>query len=484
MSVSEVIIVAPEKIGVIAPEIYGHFAEQIGGVVYDGIFVGKDSSIPNINGFRKDVLEKFKAINPPVLRWPGGCFAETYHWKDGVGENRPVRPSWWTAMDGRYENNAFGTHEFLEFCELVGAKPYIAINITSATPMEAREWVDYCLSPKGTTELAKEREKNGRAEPFDIPYWGIGNENWGGGGKMTAEEYANRYRVYAMTVANAVGKGKLVAGACCEHSYEWAKTFLANVDTVYGDKLPLDGVSLHHYCRGGEAVNFDEKDWDTLIYSAQRMEEFIKRHGAMLVAHGKEKVKLYIDEWGCMHPSGTELSEEKHLYQQQSTMRDAVVAAYNLNLFNNYCDRVAMANIAQVSNCLHSLFLTHGEQFTVTPTYYVFDMYKNHQGGDCLRTLTEDNRLSVSASRKGNVLTVTLANLSYKEDISVKLNFLGLTEKVVKAEKTMLAHEDMHAHNTFENPNAVLPKTEKLSDEKELLLPKASVIALTYLLEE
>ena len=162
-------ITAPDKIGTIAPEIYGHFSEHIGGVFYGGIWVGKDSKIPNIGGFRKDFIEKFKKINPPVLRWPGGCFAETYNWRDGIGEDRPTRINWWTSMDGRYETNEVGTHEFMELCEILGAKPYLAVNVTSITPMEARDWLDYCLSPRGSTTLAKLREKNGRAEPFDIP---------------------------------------------------------------------------------------------------------------------------------------------------------------------------------------------------------------------------------------------------------------------------------------------------------------------------
>ncbi len=475
---SAVKIFANQPVGEIAPEVYGHFVEHIGGVVYDGIWVGKNSTIPNVDGFRKELVEKFRAIAPSVVRWPGGCFAEVYNWRDGIGENRSVRPSWWTKVDGRYETNEVGTHEFVRFCELVGAKPYFAVNVTSMTPNDARDWVDYCTSPRGTTTLAKEREKNGSAQPFVIPYWGIGNENWGGGGTMTAEQYALKYRYYATVLHNVTGKSKLIAGACSVHSESWAETFAKCLEEKAGTPVPVHAVSLHHYCSGGDALHFDEKEWETLLKSAQKMEEYIAGHRAIFAAHDRKDIKLYIDEWGCMHPKGSEVSQEKYLYEQQSTMRDAVIAAYNLNLFNNHCDFVKMANIAQVANCLHALFLTNGEKFTVTPTYYVYDMFKSHQGAECLKTETNDTSLSVSASRKDNVWTVTLANLSCVEDKQIELSFAAFGGKIVSTVQTTLGDGNMRAHNTFENPDAVLPTTKQADITQVVVLPKASVVCL------
>ena len=239
-------IVMPEVIGHVAPEIYGHFTELIGGVFYDGLWVGRDSPIPNIRGFRKDLVEKLRAIRPAVLRWPGGCFAETYHWRDGIGPNRPVRPSWWTSSDGRYESNAVGTHEFLDLCELVGAKAYLAVNVTSVTPLEAREWMDYCLSPRGSTTLALEREGNGHPEPFRVDYWGIGNENWGGGGYMTPDTYAREYRRFATVLSNLCGApaSNFIIGGANGGDFAWTRGVLEN---LFADPIPSLGMSFHFY---------------------------------------------------------------------------------------------------------------------------------------------------------------------------------------------------------------------------------------------
>ena len=476
---SKVTVLTSQPVGRIEPEIYGHFAEHIGGVIYDGIWVGTESDIPNIEGFRADVLDKFRAIFPPVIRWPGGCFAETYNWRDGIGKNRPTRLSWWTKDDGRYESNAFGTHEFLRFCELVGAKPYLAVNVTSMTPMDARDWVDYCTSPTGTTTLAKLRAENGHPEPFCVPYWGIGNENWGGGGTMTAAQYAHTYRRYATAVHNAAGSSKLVAGACSVHSDSWAKTFADCLGIVAGTPVPVDAVSLHHYCGKGDAVLFDEADWYGCLQRAQKMEALIKRHQDIFYSHGRKDIVLYVDEWGCMHPKGSEVSKEKYLFEQQSTMRDAVMAAYNLNLFNNHCDFVKMANIAQLCNCLQSLFLANGRQFTVTPTYHVFDMFKAHQGAICCQTHADDREVSVSASKKDSTVTITLANLSCTEDKKITLCLTDWDCAACGTQMTVLGNGDMRAHNTFEAPNAVCPRTMPVRLSQEIPLPRAGVISLT-----
>ena len=479
----KVTIICPETLGTIAPEIYGHFSEHIGGVFYDGLWVGEDSEIPNIKGFRKDIIEKLRKIKPPVLRWPGGCFAEVYNWRDGIGKNRPVRPNWWTEYDGRYESNAVGTHEFVTLCELIGAKPYFAVNVTSITPMEARDWMDYCLSPRGTTTLALEREANGHPEPFDIPYWGIGNENWGGGGNMTADYYANEYRRFA-TVLNNVAERKvtLIAGGANGADYRWTHGLCEN---LAGSRAPYHAMSFHYYCgKAGDCVNFDASEWDQLLKSAQRMEEILKRHAVITEAYGiEEKMKLVIDEWGAWHPDGSGPSKGYNLFEQQSTMRDAVISALTLNIFNNHCDKVKMANVAQLCNNLHCLFLAGGEKCITTPTYHVFDMFKEHQGATGLRTLIfepeEERKISVSASIADNRMKVTMANLSCQEDAMISLELLGLSRKVTGVTQTLLCADDMRAHNTFEDPEAVLPKTVSGPDlSAPICLPKASVLAL------
>ncbi|MBQ1218112.1 MAG: alpha-N-arabinofuranosidase [Clostridia bacterium] len=482
-------VVCPEATGTIAPEIYGHFSEHIGGVFYDGLWVGKDSEIPNVNGFRKDIVEKFRAINPPVLRWPGGCYAETYHWRDGIGENRPVRPNWWKKHDGRDEPNHVGTHEFIEFCELVGAKPYFAVNVTSITPMEARDWMDYCLSPQGSTTLALEREKNGHPEPFDIPYWGVGNENWGGGGNMTADYYALEYRRFATVMKNLCwDKSDLIAGGANGADYSWTKDLVSN---LAGSHAPVDGMSFHYYCgKSGDCVDYDENDWYILLGKAEKMEELIRRHYAFTVGHGmQDKMKLVIDEWGCWHPDGSGPSKGYNLFEQQSTMRDAVITALTLNIFNNNCQAIKMANVAQLCNNLHCLFLAGGENCIVTPTYHVFDMFKAHQGATCLRTLMTDNddlkeKVSGSASVKDDVMTITMANCSCTEDIDVLPELLGLNRTVKSASMTVLAADDMHAHNTFEAPDAVVPVTCAADLTKPVTVPKAGVVTLTITLGE
>ena len=288
-------VVVPEKIGTIAPEIYGHFSEHIGGVFYDGLWVGEDSKIPNINGFRKDIVEKLKKIKAPVLRWPGGCFAETYDWTDGIGKNRPTRINWWTEKDKRYETNEVGTHEFIEFCELIGAKPYFAVNVTSITPMEARNWMDYCLSPRGSTTLAQLREENGHPEPFYIPYWGIGNENWGGGGHMTPEYYALEFRRFATVLANVpcATERSLIAGGANGSDYNWTRKLAEGTTAV---SRIMDGMSFHYYCgKAGDAVNFNEDEWYELLVKAEKMDEIIRRHYAIVEGYKMEdKMKLVI----------------------------------------------------------------------------------------------------------------------------------------------------------------------------------------------
>lgn len=479
----KIYLVYPKKKGTIAPEIYGHFSEHIGGVFYDGLWVGKDSKIPNINGFRKDLIEKFKAINPPVLRWPGGCYAEVYDWRDGIGENRPTRINWWDYRDGRKESNEVGTHEFIDFCEAVGTKPYFAANLTSMTPMHIRNWMDYCLSPKGSTTLALEREKNGHAEPFDIPYWGVGNENWGGGGNMRPEFYADECRRYAEIMHNAFPAVELYACGSDSSKFDWTHGTIPNLPKH------TTGFAMHYYCgRAGDPLTFSVEDWELMMVKAQKMEEILLRNWNIICAHGKQnELKLVIDEWGCWHPDGSGPSKGYNLFEQQSTMRDAMVSALTLNIFNNHCDKIRMANVAQLVNNLHALFLAGGENCIVTPTYHVFDMYKGHQGAEAIEAIVTNNEdfassVSVSASVKGDKILVTLGNLSCTEDTEISLEGVGIglggNGKI-----TLLANEDMHAHNTFENPDTVTPTTLDFDLTKAFVLPKAGIAAIELEIE-
>ena len=479
----KITIVYPEVTGFIKPEIYGHFSEHIGGVIYDGIWVGKDSDIPNINGYRLELVEKLKKINPPVLRWPGGCFAETYNWRDGIGKNRPTRPQWWTRYDGRYESNEFGTHEFFEFCELIGAKSYLALNVTSITPMQARDWLDYCLSPRGSTTLALEREANGHPEPFKIDYIGIGNENWGGGGNMTPEYYSLIFRQFAALIDNLAGmKIPLIIGGANGEDYNWTRKI---TETISTSEKRVSGMSFHYYSsKVGDAVNYTDDEWYGMLAKAIKIQELIDRHYAVPVNYGlTDKMKLVIDEWGCWHPDGSGPSKGYNLFEQQSTMRDAVVAALTLNIFNNSAQKILMANVAQLCNNLHALFLSGDHNCIVTPTYHVFDMYKAHQGAECIRTLLSDNHdklshmLSASASKKDNVITLTVANLSLTEDAVCDIELLG-AKVCGKMTVTTLSSDDARAHNTFENPNTVTPVTAEC-DGTSLTVAPASVASIT-----
>lgn len=490
----KVYVLAPSKIGTIKPEIYGHFTEHIGGVIYDGIYVGKDSPVENVHGFRKFIIDKLKAINAPVVRWPGGCYAEVYDWRDGVGEDRPTRINWWTRHDKRYESNEVGTHEFVDFCELVGAKPYFAANVTSVSPMHIRNWMDYTMSPAGTTTLAKEREKNGRAEPFDIPYWGIGNENWGGGGNMTPEYYAENFRRFATLAQNAFPDVKRIACGPNAEDYEWTRRFLA----VARDCPSLiDGYAMHYYCWNlrDEVTSFENNDWNRMMWLSYHIQYLITRHWAYIQGYGLEnRAKLYVDEWGAWYKEGTGPSGGANLYEQQSTMRDALITAIHLNTFNNNCEKIDMANCAQLVNNLHCLFLAAGENCIATPTYHVFDLFKTHMGGTCLRTandagttdyhgikgdLLKFDNLSTSASVKDGMLTVTIANASPEQDIPFALDIAGL-DVCGDGEMTLLVGDGICDHNTFEEPERVVPKTTPITADglAEIVIPHASVVAI------
>ena len=483
--------------GTINRNIYGHFSEHIGGVFYDGLWVGEDSGVPNIRGFRRALAESFAKINPPVLRWPGGCFAETYDWRDGIGprDQRPRRVNWWYKNDHRVETNQVGTHEFMDFCRMTGAKPYVAANMTSVTPLHIRNWIEYCNMPAGLTTLADERAANGSPEPFNVAYWGIGNENWGGGGRMTAEMCAREYLRFMTVCESLPGEMTFVACGASGHDVSWTRELMK---TLSEKGVTPVAISVHYYCgTAGAPQDFTESQWYQLLHQANDMQNIVDDHrSAMDEFDPERRTALFVDEWGCWHRDGTGPSRGYNLFEQQSSMRDAVVAALTLNIFNNRCDVVAMANVAQLCNNLHSLYLAGGDHFVETPNYFVYDLYKTHQGARQLETVSDCGafgggeafrraarplpRVSVSASEAADgSVTVTLANTSMTEPIEVALTGHG-GAVAGRATISTLAADDPHTCNTFEDPAAVRPVSfeRDFADGDRVALPAASVTAV------
>ncbi|MBE5782293.1 MAG: alpha-N-arabinofuranosidase [Clostridiales bacterium] len=491
------------SVGTINPNIYGHFSEHIGGVFYDGLWVGEDSGIENVHGFRKSLVDSFKKIAPPVLRWPGGCFAEIYDWRDGIGprSQRPTRVNWWYYRDHRLESNQVGTHEFMDLCRLVGAEPYFAANMTTTTPLHIRDWIEYCNFPANSTTLAKERGANGDTEPFNVRYWGIGNENWGGGGQMTPEGCAREYLRY-ITIMRSLGTANLKFIMCGPdgHNVSWTRRLMQEWRSSPYHLTDTYGMSVHYYTRSSkdyDPAHIDEAEWDLVQFKAAKMKRILEDHRAAMDEFDPDrKIKLIVDEWGIWHRDGTGPSKGYNLFEQQSTMMDAVMAAQTLNLFNNRCDIVDMANVAQLCNNLHSLYLAGGEHFVETPNYHVFDLYKGHQGGRQVNALLTSEvkekegfapleMVSASASVKENVLTLTLANLDISKSQRVKLSSVeGILQGEAKVR--LLHHENVSTCNTFEDPFAIMPRdcTMTVAEGMEITLPAASVMAITLPLAE
>ena len=470
----KIYLIMPERIGQINPDIYGVFSEHIGGVIYDGIWVGEDSEVENVHGFRKFIIDRLREAEVPLIRWPGGCFAETYNWRDGIGDRskRPTRINWWNSCDGRYEPNIVGTDEFLDFCALCGAKPYIAANLTSTTPLDIRDWIDYVNSPEGTTTMAKLRAENGHPAPYDVRLWGVGNENWGGGGNMTPQFYANEYRRYATVMENSSKGLELIACGANAGDYNWTKGLCEGI-CEHG--APMHGMAVHYYCgSAGDTIGFSTDEWNQLIKQASKMQELIDRHWSIVKAYGMEsKAKLCIDEWGCWHQDKSGLATKDHLFEQQSTIRDAVVSALTLNIFNNNCDKIRLAAAAQLVNNLHTLFLSLGKDCITTPTYHVFNMFKSHKAGEAFRVIGPDD-ISASASVKDGEVTLTIANLSPERDYELELDPVGFG--IGEGTLTQISDDDLHAHNTFDNPERVSP-VEKAS-KKVVELPHGAIAAI------
>lgn len=479
-----------EKKSKIHREIYGHFSEHLGRCIYEGIYVGEDSSIPNENGMRTDVVEALKELEIPVLRWPGGCFADEYHWKDGIGEKSKRKRMINTHWGGVVEDNSFGTHEFFELCRQIGAQPYINGNLGSGTVQEMSEWVEY-MTFDGVSPMADLRAKNGQKEPWKVKYFGVGNENWGCGGSMTPEYYANEYRRY-QTYCRNYGENKLYKIACgpSEGDYHWMEELMKSAGRF------MDGISLHYYTvpdtwqEKGAATGFDRDTWYRTLKKTLYMEELLNKHGAIMDQYDPEKrVGLVVDEWGTWFD--VEEGTNPGFLYQQNTMRDALVAGINLNLFNKHSDRVRMANIAQLVNVLQSVILTEGERMVKTPTYYVFQMFKKHMDAELLHShlVTEEIGSdawrvphvteSASMDEKGTI-TITLNNLSADEACQVKVH---LNERKIGAVEGEILTCAYGAYNTFDQPDQV--KSADYTDyeirENTLVLniPASSVLCVT-----
>lgn len=468
------------EIGTIRPELHGHFAEHLGSCTYGGLWVGPDSSIPNINGHRKQAVEWLKQVGIPVLRWPGGCFADDYHWRDGIGP-RAKRPKRVNIHWGNYtEDNSFGTHEFIELCKLIGAEPYIAGNLGSGTPQEMRDWIEYCNYPSGST-LSDERIANGSKEPFAVKYWGVGNENWGCGGNMHGDEYAALYRQFA-TYVRAFGGTRPFKIACGPNGNDtvWTRAFF---DDMRGRGLP-EGFAMHFYSGGRNTpMKFDVEQLEQQLSSFATLEAGIKQQRALLDSYDPQRrVGLLVDEWGVWDRMIPEEEKKYGKLFQQITMRSAVAAAMGLNVFHRNAEKLVMCNIAQTVNVLHSLLLTDGPQCIRTTTYYAFDLLKEHRGKASLRTAQADAGplgVSVSASRAGSDIVLSFVNPSHNSGARINCPFVGTSPS--NASATVLHHSDFNAANTFDAPDVITPKAlpvEADSGRIRLEAPPMSIVTV------
>ncbi|HCE45184.1 MAG TPA: alpha-N-arabinofuranosidase [Lentisphaeria bacterium] len=471
----------------ISKHIYGHFAEHLGRCIYEGIWVGEDSPIPNTRGIRNDVVKALKKLKMPNLRWPGGCFADTYHWKDGIGDRRK-RPSivnihWGSTT----ENNHFGTHEFYDLCQMLDTEPYICGNVGSGTVQEMAEWLEYLTMP-GKSPMSDLRRKNGREEPWPLTYWGVGNENWGCGGNMRSQYYADEFRRYATYCRNFSGK-KLYKIAC-GFNEEWNEILMRDAHRF------MDGLSVHYYTvpgpwqKKGSATEFSAEDWFITLKKAGEIEDFIKRTEAIMDRHDPHKrIGIVMDEWGTWFD--VEPGTNPGFLYQQNTMRDALVAGLSLNIFNAHAERMHMANIAQTINVLQAMILTEGAKMLLTPTYHVFEMYKVHQDATLLPSHAEvatyemNNekipQVSASASKAGDgTINLSLCNLHHEKETELTCDIRGAKVSGIKGR--ILTAGAMSALNTFDKPSAVKPTVFdefKINKDKiTVKLPARSVAVL------
>ncbi len=493
---AQIEILLEEGNEIISPNLYGQFTEHIGGVIYDGIWVGEGSKIRNQNGIRADLIDALRRISVPIIRWPGGCFADSYDWRDGVGEvaKRPSRTNFWEVDpdavrlhekgDQVIESNRFGTNEFMRLCSLTGAQPYVAANVRSLSALDFDHWVEYCNSPAGSTTLARLREAAGFGQPFKVRYWGVGNESWGCGGNFTPEEYATEFRRFTSWVPSYGLDLQFVGSGPNNDDLDWTHRFF---EQIYSGSHPyhtsgLYGWSVHYYAsnlsRGktqdwilskGDALAFDKVDWYELMRVSNGIEQIVEDQWSVIgqyeTAH---HIKLVVDEYGPWYREGTEV-DPTHIFGQQVTIRDALATALTLDIFNRHADKVGIATNAQLVNNINAVFLAHEDKFVTTPNYHVFSMYADHAGGRNLRTeftapsvrYTRDGQaaqfwgLNGSVSQKGNKLTLTVVNPDLENSIETQIALRGGQIKDVTG--TLLTASDMHAHNTFDAPDSVKP---------------------------
>ena len=487
------------KKGHINRELLGHFSEHLGRCIYEGIYVGENSPIPNTNGMRNDVVNALKEMQIPVLRWPGGCFADEYHWMDGIGPKEKRKRMINTHWGGVVEDNSFGTHEFMELCRQLGCKTYINGNVGSGSVREMSEWVEY-MTFEGVSPMAELRKQNGHEAPFRVDYFGVGNENWGCGGNMNPEYYGNLYRHYQTYVRTYDAKKPIYKIACGANvdDYNWTRGVLETTHKGGGSWANgfMNGLSLHYYTHPngwehkGSATDFDEKEWYRTLKKTLFMDELIRQHGAIMDQFDKDKkIGMIVDEWGTWFD--VEPGTNPGFLYQQNTMRDALVAGINLNIFNKHCDRVKMANIAQLVNVLQSVILTEGDKMILTPTYHVFNMFKCHQDGELLDSyveseeigLEDDGRVpnlteSVSLGKDGRI-HITVNNLSVEKDYEIE----GiLADTAIKEATGTILTGGMRDHNTFDDPDKV--HTERFvgcrveNNRLKFTIPKCSVLHL------
>ncbi|GAF63160.1 alpha-N-arabinofuranosidase [Bacillus sp. TS-2] len=476
--------------GIINKNVYGHFAEHLGRCIYEGIWVGEDSEIPNTEGIRNDVLEALKQLKIPVLRWPGGCFADEYHWKDGVGPRNERKRMVNTHWGGVVENNHFGTHEFMRLCELLESDPYICGNVGSGTVQEMQEWVEY-MTFDGESPMANWRKENGRDDAWPLPYFGVGNENWGCGGHMRPEYYADLYRRY-QTYVRQYGKNKIykIAGGANIDDYHWTEVLMREAHWL------MDGLSLHYYTvpkiweDKGSATNFPENEWIATLKKALHMDTLITRHSTIMDKYDPSKrVGLIIDEWGTWF--NVEPGTNPGFLYQQNTIRDALVASLHFDIFHKHNERVQMTNIAQTVNVLQAMILTEGEKMIKTPTYHVFDLYKVHQDATKLSLdiqaenyqFGEENIPAISATasiNKNGQVHISLSNVDHLQTHSIEVDIRGLN--LSEAAGQLLTADHIDSHNTFEEPEQVklVEFTDmELQDQKLVVqLPSMSVVTI------
>jgi alpha-N-arabinofuranosidase len=517
---SRIEVLTNEPLGTISPNLYGHFTENLSGVVYDGIWVGPNSKIPNMNGIRKQLIEEMRKIKAPVVRFPGGCFADSYDWRDGIAEKRPRRTNFWNQGETpeapashRYDPNEFGTNEFVHFCKLIGSEPYLAANLRSSTAKDFYQWVEYCNSPAGSTTLADTRAAAGFKDPFNVRFWGVGNESWGCGGNFTAQEYAVEFRRFTTWVPRFQPRPEsrdelsFIASGPNVDDWSWTRGFFEEMARKGRFQLrSVYGWALHHYAwnlsRGktrdwvqgkGDALQFDAVDWYELLREGDRMEGLINGHWQIMSEEDPEhSVKLVVDEWGPWYKPGSEATPGDQL-EQMPTLRDAVFSGMTLDIFNRHPEKIAMANCAQLINCLNSLYLAHEDRFVVTPVGHVFAMYMAHQGGQALRTIFSAPTIAYdrdgkqasfwgmkgSASLRDKDLTLTVVNPDVKEARDTQIVMRGA--KIKAATATVLTNSDIHAHNTFADKDVVTPRTQDVdltNDALHFRFPAASVTKL------